>query len=59
MFKHNPPEIKVKSHRDGESYTLKQLLVRIEDLEEKNTLGGFVPQTRLRVGRHGAGGGVV
>jgi hypothetical protein len=35
MFKHNPPEIKVKSHRDGESYTLKQLLVRIEDLEEK------------------------
>lgn len=35
MFKHNPPEIKVKSHRDGESYTLKELLVRIEDLEEK------------------------
>lgn len=26
-------EIKVKSHRDGESYTLRELLVRIEDLE--------------------------
>jgi len=24
--------IKIKSHRDGESYTLKELLVRIEDL---------------------------
>lgn len=28
-------EIKVKSHRDGESYTLKELLVRIEELEDK------------------------
>ena len=31
----NDIEIKIKSHRDGETYTLKQLLVRIEDLEEK------------------------
>lgn len=30
----NITEIKVKSHKDGESYTLKQLLVRIEYLEE-------------------------
>ena len=28
-------EIKVKSHRDGESYTLRELLVRIEELEDK------------------------
>ncbi len=35
MFKKTEPEIKVKSHRYGESYTLKELLVRIEDLEEK------------------------
>ena len=34
MFKQIEDPIKVKSHRDGESYTLKQLLVRIEDLEE-------------------------
>jgi hypothetical protein len=34
MFKQTEDPIKVKSHRDGESYTLKQLLVRIEDLEE-------------------------
>ena len=25
----------VKSHMDGEKYTLKQMLVRIEDLEEQ------------------------
>ena len=31
----NNNEIKVKSHRDGESYTLKELLVRIEELEDK------------------------
>jgi len=31
----NITEIKVKSHRDGESYTLKELLVRIEELEDK------------------------
>jgi hypothetical protein len=35
MFKSTEEPIKVKSHRDGESYTLKELLVRIEDLEEK------------------------
>jgi len=35
MFKPTEEPIKVKSHRDGESYTLKDLLVRIEDLEEK------------------------
>ena len=28
-------EIKVKSHRDGEAYTLRELLVRIEELEDK------------------------
>ena len=27
-------EIKVKSHRDGQSYTLKEILVRIEKLED-------------------------
>ena len=37
MFKQTENPIKVKSHRDGESYTLKQLLVRIEDLEEKQS----------------------
>ena len=31
----NINEIKVKSHRYGESYTLKELLVRIEELEDK------------------------
>ena len=31
----NINEIKVKSHTDGESYTLKELLVRIEELEDK------------------------
>ena len=35
MFKPTEEPINVKSHRDGESYTLKELLVRIEDLEEK------------------------
>ena len=35
MFKPIESEIKVKSHRDGESYTLKELLVRIEELEDK------------------------
>jgi len=37
MFKQTEDPIKVKSHLDGESYTLKQLLVRIEDLEEKQS----------------------
>ena len=37
MFKQTEDPIKVKSHRDGESYTLKQLLVRIEDLEHFKT----------------------
>ena len=35
MFKPTEDPIKVKSHRDGESYTLKELLVRIEQLEDK------------------------
>ncbi len=35
MFKQIEEPIKVKSHRDGESYTLKELLVRIEELEDK------------------------
>ena len=29
MFKPTEEPIKVKSHRDGESYTLKELLIRI------------------------------
>ena len=28
-------EIKEKSHRDGQAYTLRELLVRIEELEDK------------------------
>ncbi len=32
---HSVDKIKVKSHLDGEAYTLKELLVRIESLESK------------------------
>ena len=31
----NIDELKVKSHQDGEAYTLKELLERIEILEER------------------------
>ena len=34
---HGIDTIKVKSHLDGEAYTLKELLVRIEALEESVT----------------------
>tara|TARA_B100000902_G_scaffold375426_1_gene405403 strand:+ start:229 stop:387 length:159 start_codon:yes stop_codon:yes gene_type:complete len=30
-------KLKVKSHKDGEAYTLKQLLERIEILEDKQS----------------------
>ena len=33
----NIDKLKVKSHKDGEAYTLKQLLERIEVLEDKQS----------------------